>query len=71
MEAAMTKNKSKDGAPGTTDQWPRWEGPPENRPRGYKPAKDDPTRDRDAAGENLNDPDRNTVADAVKQKGDR
>jgi hypothetical protein len=71
MEAAMTKNKTADGAPGTTDQWPRWEGPPENRPRGYKPAKDDPTRDRDAAGENLNDPDRDTVSDAVKQKGDR
>ena len=67
----MARSKSRDGAPGTTDQRPRWEGPPENRPRGYKPAKDDPTLDRDAAGENLDDPDRKTVSDAVKQKGDR
>ncbi|WP_082549895.1 hypothetical protein [Mesorhizobium sp. Root157] len=40
---------------GTTDQKPRWEGPPENRPRGYLPAVDDPETDRDAAGENLRD----------------
>ena len=35
---------------GTTDQRPRWEGPPENRPSGYLPAVDDPARDKDAAG---------------------
>ena len=39
---AMTRDKHTEAAPGTTDQRPRWEGPPENRPRGYKPAKDDP-----------------------------
>jgi hypothetical protein len=48
--------KPKTGAPGTTDQKPRWEGPPENRPSGYLPAADDPSIDRDAAGENLQDP---------------
>jgi hypothetical protein len=45
---------------GTTDEKPRWEGPKENRPRGYLAAKDDPDRDRDAAGENNSDPDRNS-----------
>jgi len=47
----MTENSN--GPAGTTDQKPRWEGPPENRPRGYMPAKDDPETDRDAAGETL------------------
>jgi hypothetical protein len=59
-----------DAEPGTVDQKPRWEGPAENRPRGYLPAKDDPEHDRDAAGENLKDPDRKTPADAGKMKGD-
>jgi hypothetical protein len=67
----MSSKSPKDGAPGTTDQSPRWEGPPETRPRGYKPSKDDPKRDRDASGENLNDPDRKKLSDAVKQKGDK
>jgi len=53
---------------GTTDQKPRWEGPPENRPRGYLPAKDDPGIDRDAAGENLRNPDKSKLSDAVKTK---
>ena len=64
-------DKHAEAVPGTTDQRPRWEGPPENRPRGYKPAKDDPARDRDAAGENLSDPERHTLADALKHKGPR
>lgn len=42
--------KPRDGAPGTTEQSPRWEGPEESRPRGYLPAKDEPDEDRDAAG---------------------
>ncbi|MCO5160974.1 MAG: hypothetical protein M9939_07545 [Mesorhizobium sp.] len=51
MEAIMTdRNK---GPAGTTDQRPRWEGPPENRPRGYLPAQDDPESEPDAAGETL------------------
>lgn len=58
------------GAPGTTDQWPRWEGPPETRPRGYRPAKDQPHRDRDAAGENLRDPERDDLGDAMDTKDD-
>lgn len=57
-------NTPKPGAPGTTDQYPRWEGPPETRPRGYMPAKDDPAKDRDAQGENLNDPSREKVSHA-------
>ena len=60
----MANTTPREGMPGTTDQSPRWEGPEENRPRGYLPAKDDPASERDAAGENLNDPDRRTLADA-------
>ncbi|PWL16550.1 hypothetical protein DKP76_16335 [Falsochrobactrum shanghaiense] len=50
--------------PGTTEQKPKWEGPPENRPRGYEPAEDDPVTKRDAAGHNLSDPDRKNLSDA-------
>lgn len=64
----MADEKPRDGAPGTTDQWPRWEGPEENRPRGYLPAKDDPETDRDAADENLRDPKRKNLGDALKRK---
>jgi len=56
------------GKAGTTDQKPRWEGPPENRPAGYKPAKDDPATNRDATGENLKNPDRSRLRDAFKTK---
>ena len=58
------------GAPGTTDQSPRWEGPEETRPRGYLPAKDDPDTDRDAVGENNQDPSREKISDAGRIKGD-
>lgn len=57
------------GDAGTSDQKPRWEGPPENRPRGYLPAKDNPEKDRDAAGENLKDPEKRDLGDALKKKG--
>ncbi|CAN7687042.1 hypothetical protein LJR030_003149 [Rhizobium sp. LjRoot30] len=67
----MGINSPRDGAPGTTDQSPRWEGPQENAPRGYLPAKDDPDHDRDAAGENLKDPRKRNLSDALKTKGDR
>jgi len=56
----------RDPAAGTTDQKPKWEGPPETRPAGYLPADDDPSVDRDAAGENLRDPDRRDLSDAFK-----
>jgi hypothetical protein len=69
-ESAMTSGKSTDGKPGTTEQLPRWEGPPETRPSGYLPAKDDPNRDRDAMGENLQDPRKLKVTDAMKQTSD-
>ena len=59
----MANTPPREGKPGTTEQSPRWEGPEENRPRGYLPAEDDPASDRDAAGENLNDPDRSTLGD--------
>ena len=48
----------------------RWEGPPENRPRGYKPAVDDPDATPDAANETLNNPDRRDLGDALKQRRD-
>jgi hypothetical protein len=67
----MEQNTPKPGPAGTTDQSPRWEGPEETRPSGYLPAVDNPETDRDAAGENLNDPDRNKITDAAKTKGDR
>src|SRR6185295_13619004 len=44
------------GDEGTTEQRPLWEGPPENRPRGYLPSVDNPVRDKDAAGESLSEP---------------
>lgn len=67
----MAINEPRNGLPGTTEQSPRWEGPQENRPRGYLPAKDDPDVDRDAVGENLQDPRKETVTDAMKTKDDR
>ena len=61
------------GTEGTTDQNPRWEGPPENRPRGYEPAIDDPANTPDATGETLADPGRSDLADAftTKRRGGR
>ena len=35
----MTIEKPQPGAPGTTEQSPRWEGPEATRPRGYLPAR--------------------------------
>ncbi|MDB5556527.1 MAG: hypothetical protein JWL86_6511 [Rhizobium sp.] len=67
----MALEKPKSGAPGTTDQSPRWEGPEETRPRGYLPAKDDPDVDRDAVGENLRDPRKRNVSDALKTRDKR
>lgn len=63
----MGTNTPRDGAPGTTDQSPRWEGPEETRPRGYLPAKDNPDVDRDAVGENNRD-ERNRPSDALKTR---
>jgi hypothetical protein len=64
----MTNNTPKNGQPGTTDQWPHWEGPRENTPRGYIPAKDDPETDRDAMGENNQNPRRKDTSDALKTR---
>lgn len=57
--------------PGTIDEKPRWEGPPENRPSGYLPAADDPDSDRDAAGENLRDPDKEDLSDLFATRDDK
>jgi hypothetical protein len=70
VDVMPNNEQPRDGKPGTTDQWPRWEGPKGNRPRGYLPAKDDPDVDRDAAGENNRDPEKNDLSDALKQKGE-
>ncbi len=64
----MTIEKPKPGAPGTTEQSPRWEGPEETRPRGYLPAEDDPDHDRDALGETNADPSREKLRDAGKTR---
>ena len=66
----MALNSPKDGAPGTTDQSPRWEGPQGTKPAGYRHAKDDPEKARDAHGENLNHPNVKKVSDAMKTKED-
>jgi hypothetical protein len=66
----MGMNSPKAGAPGTTDQSPRWEGPQETRPSGYLPAKDDPDVDRDAVGENNQYPSREKISDSGKTKGE-
>jgi hypothetical protein len=69
-ETTMGMTTPKDGAPGTTDQSPRWEGPKGNRPRGYLKAKDDPDKNRDANDENNRDPEMKDFSDAMKQKGE-
>jgi hypothetical protein len=66
----MSIKSPRDGAPGTTDQSPRWEGPEETRPRGYLPAKDNPDVDRDANGENLQDPRKRDLSDSFKTTED-
>ena len=66
----MGIDKPRDGAAGTTDQSPRWEGPEENRPRGYLPPKDDPDSAHDANGETNSDPTVRKVSEGLKQKGD-
>lgn len=67
----MGMNSPKDGKPGTTDQSPRWEGPQENTPRGYMPAKDNPDVDGDAVGENLQDPEKEDFGDSLKTRDDK
>ena len=67
----MAIKNPQSGAPGTTEQSPRWEGPAANRPRGYLPAKDDPETDRDAVGENLRDPRKRNLSDALRTKRDK
>lgn len=64
----MATTTPSDGAPGTTDQSPRWEGPQENKPRGYMKPKDDPDRDEDAVGETNANPQKTSVSDALKTK---
>lgn len=61
-------SEQKKGNAGTTDQLPRWEGPPETRPRGYLPAVDDPIDETDAAGETLKNPDRDQATDVAKTR---
>ncbi|WP_296020725.1 hypothetical protein [uncultured Agrobacterium sp.] len=66
----MNTKTPSEGAAGTTDQWPRWEGPTNQTPRGYMPAKDNPEKDRDAVGENLKDPEKRKISDALKTRED-
>ncbi|MDM9625202.1 hypothetical protein QTL95_04790 [Rhizobium sp. S152] len=66
----MGMNKPTSGAAGTTDQSPRWEGPQENKPGGYLPAKDDPDRIRDANRETNGDPKVTKVSHGLKQRGE-
>lgn len=61
----MKHKQPKDGAPGTTDQWPRWEGPQGSKPAGYLRAKDNVEKSRDANTEKGR-----SASDALKQKSD-
>lgn len=78
METDMAQEKPREGgAPGTTDQWPRWEGPPGSRPPGYLPAKDEPSgelpeEDEDNAYQNSDEalPD-DEEEDAIARDPDR
>jgi hypothetical protein len=54
-EEISMSDDSYTGAPGTINQKPRWQGPAENRPRGYLPAEDEAEGGVDAAGEDLAD----------------
>lgn len=67
----MANETPKSGPAGTTDQWPRWEGPQQNTPRGYMHAKDDPESDRDAVGENNQDPKKTDLGDALKTRDNK
>ena len=69
-ETIMNSKTPSPGPAGTTQQWPRWEGPTTQTPRGYMPAKDDPEEDRDAVGENLKDPEKRKISDATKTRDD-
>jgi len=66
----MGMNRATDGAPGTTAQSPRWEGPEESRPRGYLPAEDNPDCTEDANLETNSDPSVAKVSDGLKQRGE-
>ncbi|MGY5777736.1 hypothetical protein [Rhizobium sp. LEGMi135b] len=66
----MKHPQPREGAPGTTDQSPRWEGPARSKPARYLPAKDGGGKARDAHGENIDHPRKRRVSDALKQKGD-
>jgi hyperosmotically inducible periplasmic protein len=71
----MNQEPKAGGKPGETSQWPRWEGPAENRPSGYIQGEanifaDDPVEDKkrtatDYPGEDLKREDRE------KQEADR
>jgi hypothetical protein len=65
-EHFMGTTEPKDGAAGTTDQSPRWEGPQENTPRGYQKAADDPDQTEDAVGETNANPKKTNLSDAFK-----
>lgn len=67
----MTNNSPRGGAPGTTDQSPRWEGPKETRPSGYMEPLDDPEHDREAVGENVKNQRKKRVSDAMKTRDEK
>ncbi len=67
----MINNSPRGGAPGTTDQSPRWEGPKETRPSGYMEPLDDPEHDREAVGENVKNPRKKRVSDAMKTRDEK
>lgn len=51
MKDQIKNDGPRPGPAGTADQWPRWEGDQDVRPRGYLPAKDNPETAPDALEE--------------------
>jgi hypothetical protein len=52
------------GKPGETSQWPRWEGPAENRPSGYIQGEanifaDDPGKEQESSNKTEREAERN------------
>ncbi|WP_165217506.1 hypothetical protein [Affinirhizobium pseudoryzae] len=65
----MTHQPHDQGKPGETSQWPRWEGPAENRPSGYVQGEADIFAD-DPIGEKKRRANDYPAEDAARQRAE-